>query len=101
MLGQWIERLLNQAPSEQINKIEKQELSIEEKLERLSNRMGNYKAKDEEELREIIQDISEILDFVEMVIQKLDAVEMTDRAKKLRQRLKNHQTRARNALAAA
>jgi exonuclease VII small subunit len=98
---EWIRRIVGLSPEQQIDAIEEREPTIEERVRRLADRMGSYGHRDARELQEVIADIDAVLDALERILSILDYEAGMDRARSLRRRLKNHRTRAANALARA
>lgn len=94
----WLKELLRRrSPSEQLVVIENKEPSLEERLDRLLNRLGGYRARPVNELEEIISDLDKVLDILEKIISTLENIAGLERARNLRTRLRNHRTRAQNA----
>lgn len=93
---QWLNDLISPNPVVTIENLEKENLSIEERVERLSVNMGKYKQKNSNELERIIKDIDAILDFIDTTLEKLGAIEATDRIRALAKKLKQNRTRAEN-----
>jgi hypothetical protein len=93
----WLKRVLNLAPREQLAVIESREPSLEERLERLLRRLGTSSKRRADELEEIIADLEKILDMVEKIIMALEHIGGAERARELRKRLRNHRTRASRA----
>jgi hypothetical protein len=93
----WLIRVLNLAPREQLAEIEKRELSLEERLERLLLRLGSYSKRRADELEEIMADLERVLDIVEKIIIAMEHIGGAERARELRKRLRNHRTRASKA----
>lgn len=103
---QWVKQIASfNDPGQQIDAIERNETSLEDKLEELLSMMGDYRRRSPEELQRVIALIDEILDEIETVISVveramdiIDDADKVERAKKLRTRLKKNRTRAQNAL---
>ena len=93
----WLKRVLNLAPREQLAVIESREPSLEERLERLVRRLGSYSRKQADELEEIMADLERVLDIVEKIIMALEHISGAERARELRRRLRGHRTRASKA----
>jgi hypothetical protein len=93
----WLKRVLNLAPREQLAEIESREPSLEERLERLLRRLGNYSRKQADELEEIMADLERVLDIVEKIVLAMEHIGGAERARELRKRLRNHRTRASKA----
>ena len=93
----WLKRVLNLAPPEQLAEIVDREPSLEERLERLVRRLGTYSKRRADELEEIMLDLEKILDMVEKIILALEHIGGAERARELRKRLRNHRTRASRA----
>src|SRR5260370_902714 len=93
----WLKTVVNLAPREQLAAIEQREPSLEERLERLIGRFGNYSRRTANELEEIMADIEKVLDIVERMVIALEHIGGAERARTLRKRLRNHRTRARRA----
>jgi hypothetical protein len=93
----WLKRVLNLAPPEQLEVIESRELSLEERLERLLLRLGSYSKRQADELEEIMADLERVLDIVEKIIMAMEHIGGAERARELRKRLRNHRTRASKA----
>lgn len=96
MLG-WIKGLFNLTSSEQLAEIERRELSLEDRLERLLRRLGHYNKRRADELEEIMADLETVLDIVEKIIAAMEHLGGAERARELRKRLRNNRTRARKA----
>src|ERR1700730_3707544 len=93
----WLKRVLNLAPREQLAVIESREPSLEERLERLLRRLGSYSRKQADELEEIMADLERVLDIVEKIVLAIEHIGGPERARELRKRLRNHRTRASKA----
>jgi len=93
----WLIRVLNLAPREQLDEIEKRELSLEERLDRLLLRLGRYSKRRADELEEVMADLERVLDIVEKIIMAMEHIGGAERARELRKRLRNHRTRASKA----
>ena len=93
----WLKWVLNLAPRAQLAEIEKRELSLEERLDRLLLRLGSYSKRRADELEEIMADLERVLDIVEKVIMAMEHIGGAERARELRKRLRNHRTRASKA----
>jgi hypothetical protein len=93
----WIKRLLNLAPPEQLAEIERREPSLEERLERLLRRLGSYSNRRADELVEIMADLEAVLGIVEKIITAMEHIGGAERARELRSRLRNNRTRALKA----
>ena len=93
----WLKRVLNLAPREQLAVIESREPSLEERLERLVRRLGSYSRKQADELEEIMADLERVLDIVEKIVLAMEHIGGAERARELRKRLRNHRTRASKA----
>ncbi len=93
----WVRKLVGLPPAQQLELIELEEPSLEERLDRLSRKLGGYSKKDKDELDEIIKDLNVVLDIVEKLISKLEIVADDERARNLRKKLLNNRTRAEKA----
>ena len=93
----WLKTIVNLGPREQLAAIEQREPSLEERLERLIGRLGTYSRRTANELDEIMADLEKVLDIVERMIIALEHIGGAERARNLRKRFRNHQTRARRA----
>ena len=93
----WLKRVLNLAPREQLAVIESREPSLEERLERLVRRLGSYSRKQADELEEIMADLERVLDIVEKIVLAMEHIGGAERARELRKRLRNHRARASKA----
>src|ERR1700730_14230647 len=93
----WFKAILNLTPREQLVEIEKRELSLEERVERLLRRLGTYSKRTASELEEIMADLEKVLDIVEKIISVMENIGGADRARNLRRRLRYHRPRAQNA----
>jgi hypothetical protein len=94
----WIQRLVGLAPQEQLVEIRSQELSLEDRLERIIRNLGNYRRRDPNDLEDLIADLNKVLDILGKIITALENIGGAERARELRRRLRNNVTRAEKAL---
>ena len=69
---QGIRRL--KSPTDQLGGIERQEPSLEDRLERLLGRLGRFNTKTISDLDKIINDLDKVLDIVEKIIAALENI---------------------------
>jgi hypothetical protein len=70
-------------PACEVEAIEKHEPTLEERLERLVDRLRGFRQKPLEELDEIIDDLNTVLNIVEKIISALENIGGAERAEKL------------------
>ena len=97
---EWIQRLWSEPAPKQVQVIEQNEPSIEDRLERILIRSRGVKAQSDSDLLDLIEDIDAVLSILESAIRILDSSDLDKRAKNLRIRLLKARTRADNARAA-
>ena len=83
----------------QLQNVERQEPSFEQRLQRIAKNSRGLSSRTEEERQELITDVTEALDILESAITILRASELADRGKKVRTRLRTIRTRAQQAAA--
>ena len=88
-----------------IDSLERRVNDIDQRLEAtestLRRHFGDYKNRTSKQLKRMDGEITNLLSTVESLIERDESEDATERAKKLRSRLRNHQTRNRNAQAQA
>jgi molecular chaperone GrpE (heat shock protein) len=94
----WLQRILKLAPQQQLVEIEVREPSLEDRLQRIVARLGNYKNRSPMDLEELIDDLDKVMNVLENIISVLENVRGAERAKNLRFRLRINRTRAEKAL---
>ncbi|MGH7047346.1 MAG: hypothetical protein ACREE2_13275 [Stellaceae bacterium] len=94
----WLQRIFPLGPQQQLAEIEVREPSLEERLERMVGRLGNYKSRSPTDLEELIEDLDKIMNVLENIISALESIGGAERAKNLRFRLRINRTRAEKAL---
>jgi hypothetical protein len=89
-----------QTPEEAVDIAEAAELSIEQRMARISERLktGGYKRLDDNELQEITADIEKILEFIDHAVTIIEGRTELPAAQTLVRRLRHVRTRANNIL---
>lgn len=95
----WLQSLWSAPAEQQVQVIEREERSIEERLERVVNR-SRIKGSTDVELSELLEDINIILQVLESALNNLDAMEMHNRATDLLARARRKKARVEKARAA-
>jgi molecular chaperone GrpE (heat shock protein) len=89
--------LWSKSAPEQVQEVERQAPSFEERLTRIVQKSQSLSSRTQEERQALIEEVSEALDIVEAAIGALEAAELADRAKRTRTRLRAIRTRAERA----
>lgn len=94
----WIQNLLAQPASQQVQVIEQKEPTFDERVQRIAAR-SPVRGKSDAELAELLADIDAVLSILETALRMLDNDDLDKRAKRLRTTLRAKRTRALRAVA--
>lgn len=97
----WISRLFAAPASQQVDVIEQQAPSFEERLESILRRSRGMRHREDRELAAFIEDVDAALGILEQAIDILERPDLEARAVRVRTRLRKSRTRAANQRAAA
>lgn len=97
----WISRLFAAPASQQVEVIEQQAPSFEDRLESILRRSKGLKHREDHDLAAFIEDVDAALSILERAIDIIDRPDLEARAKRVRTRLRQSRTRAANQRAAA
>lgn len=91
--------LWSEPATAQVQTIESQEPSFEQRLNRIVQNSRGLSDRTEEERQQLIDDVKEALDIIESAIGVLEATSLGDAAKRTRTRLRTIRTRAQKSAA--
>lgn len=89
--------LWNEPASSQVQTVERESASFEQRLERIVQVSRGLSGRSQEEREQLIEDVTEALDIIDGAIGVLEASHLADRAKRTRTRLRTIRTRAERA----